>query len=455
MSKKKIDMLQAAVSDLVRTIPTELPVVSNEKDFAKSVGLVRFRVNPASGLITGFRREGAKAIRSLTAVIRDEHREYQQGTDFNSLVEALESITISIFADRSARLVVPDDLGLLEKNLAQWFADQAIQRWHFIPCAVIPDRAVPFAVGPVSFFHIQDFLKRKNVQMENPEEHHLYGQLFKAMRERFATWIGEVNIDGCDEVRSLQTANLSIDVTLVALQMTVPLYYSRKMARITGRTMPPWTGDIWESATGMHTSSNRCDPGLGFSSSALEADLLRERLLIEAVGRRVEAYIRGNAKLPNLEQRWCDGAYWLHEGLAEPLDSIAVAKLETALEVVLGAQNTKGSSSRLHQAFQSFYGRSSKQPIADDSFTTVEQFVRSIVGARSRILHGTFSTLICDTRVTRREVEFLAWDIIRRFVLMLDAYVASGARADDITTFLKWVDFERIQRTKLKVSTSP
>ena len=39
-----------------------------------------------------------------------------------------------------------------------------------------------------------------------------------------------------------------------------------------------------------------------------------------SVGRRIDAYVHGGSKLPNLEQAWCDAAYWFHEGLAETLE---------------------------------------------------------------------------------------------------------------------------------------
>lgn len=39
-----------------------------------------------------------------------------------------------------------------------------------------------------------------------------------------------------------------------------------------------------------------------------------------------------DTKLPFLEQAWCDGAYWMREAFAEPIETIAVAKLETSIE---------------------------------------------------------------------------------------------------------------------------
>jgi hypothetical protein len=69
-----------------------------------------------------------------------------------------------------------------------------------------------------------------------------------------------------------------------------------------------------------------------------------------------------------------------------------VAKLETAIEVLLGAESTKLSKKRMCQAIRAFYGRKETDPLATDASIDVKQFVEGIVGARSRILHGTLST---------------------------------------------------------------
>ena len=52
-----------------------------------------------------------------------------------------------------------------------------------------------------------------------------------------------------------------------------------------------------------------------------------------AVGNVVRSFTSGSFRLPVLEQAWRDAAYWLHQALAETIDTIAIAKLETALEV--------------------------------------------------------------------------------------------------------------------------
>jgi hypothetical protein len=86
-------------------------------------------------------------------------------------------------------------------------------------------------------------------------------------------------------------------------------------------------------------------------------------------------------------------AYWFHEALAEPIDSIAIAKLETALEVLLRSESSKGSTSRVLTILYCFFGLQPDDPVAPNASLTAKQFAANLVRDRSRILHGTWSTL--------------------------------------------------------------
>jgi hypothetical protein len=278
---------------------------------------------------------------------------------------------------------------------------------------------------------------------DNPIHEINYGSLVRAMSERSATWIAEVEIDGCDEAKASEMADLAVDVSLVAVQLVIPWAYSRNMAQITGRTKPAWIGRVYIFGSQTRSGIERCEPGLGLSGGAFDQIMSNETALVESVGRRINAYVRGTAKLQNLEQAWCDAAYWFHEGMAEPLDTIAVAKLETAVEVLLSAESSALSKKRLCQAIQAFYGLTETDPLPNDTSISVKQFVKGIVGARSRILHGTLSTLTENFGVTRRTVELLTFEFLRRCSLALDGYRALAAPGDTVGAFLGWIDEQR------------
>jgi hypothetical protein len=131
----------------------------------------------------------------------------------------------------------------------------------------------------------------------------------------------------------------------------------------------------------------------------------------------------------------------------ESLATVAVPKLETAIEVLFAAESSSRSALRLKLAFKAFFGLNGKDRIRPDSCETVHDFVASIVRTRSRILHGTWSTLAFDPGINedagRQIVELLVMDLLRRTTLALDKYASYPNAVDDVEPFLKWVESDR------------
>jgi len=167
-----------------------------------------------------------------------------------------------------------------------------------------------------------------------------------------------------------------------------------------------------------------------------------------SVGNRVAGFASGQFRLPVLEGAWCDGAYWMHEGLAENIDSISVAKLETALEVLLGAESSKGSEAKMLKALHTFFGLAPENPITPGSNITTKRYAKDLVGGRSRVLHGTLSTLSSNLVQLRDQLEFMATTLVRSTAIEIDEYLADGQVADDIDAFLEWVRTARGKRTQ-------
>jgi hypothetical protein len=444
---QKLELLRAIVNDMVREASPGKRLEGEEAvQWAAAFAFSRVAV---SGERIGIRRVGVAAANKLASVLAKTQPAYHRGANPRNLTQAILNASVEAFTDRVADSISTADILRIEKAVSEWFAENVKPRTYFVPCSIIPDlhgfsNAHPFIIGPVVFCHLSDFLKRKGIGnlKDNPIDEINYGQLVRAMAERSAKWVAEVEIDGCEEARASEMADLAVDVPLVGIQLVIPWSYSRNVARITGRTMPPWIGSVHTSGSRTISGIRWCDPGLGLSGGAFDEMMSKQTAILESVGRRVDAYVRGGVKLPNLEQAWCDAAYWFHEGLAEPLDTIAVAKLETAIEVFLIAESTKLSKKRLCQAIQAFYGRKETDPFATDASITVKQFVEGIVGARSRILHGTLSTLMENVDV-RGSVEVLSFDLLRRSSLALDGFSALAAPDDTAKAFLDWIDEQR------------
>jgi hypothetical protein len=74
--------------------------------------------------------------------------------------------------------------------------------------------------------------------------------------------------------------------------------------------------------------------------------------------------------------------------------------------------------------------------------------VKAIVESRSRILHGTLSTLTADSLATdehggRKLMELLSMDLLLSFSLKLDQYDSQSEAKDNIKAFLKFVSLRR------------
>ena len=412
------------------------------------------RSKPTGGRV-GVRRDGvAAAIKLARSMARDNPR-YHRGARHRALTEAILNATMEKFAGRAPDSIAAVDLAALKAAVEEWFSRNVVPCCYVVPCALMPDlsafpHARPFAIGPVAFRHVSDFLKARN--SANPEErmvdeiHH--GQLLERMKERHAKWVAEVEIDGCETGKASDIADLAVDIAIVGVQLAIPQHYSRDMARITGRTSPPFVAIVYRIGSRTYGSFHSQPPGYGLSGGAFDEIMSKEVDLIRSVGRRVDAYVRGGSNLPKLEQAWCDAGYWYHEGLAETLDSIAVAKLETAIEVLLGAESAAKSEQRLREALHAFHGVNDDDPIATDPSTSIKQYVKRIVGPRSRFLHGTWSTLGENAEQTRADAEALSWGLLRLSSLALDRYSASQSPADNAKAFLDWIDAEREARVR-------
>lgn len=410
-----------------------------------------FSISKPSGERIGVRREGVAAAIKLAGSMASNSAIYHRGMRYRSLTEAILNVSGEKFRDRAPTSIIASDVAAIKGAVAEWFSQHVQPRCYLVPCALMPDlsgfpHAKPFKIGPVSFSHIVDHLKTKglsNLEERAIEEIH-YRPLLEMMEDRRATWVAEVEIDGCEEHKASQVAGLAIDIAITGIQLMIPSLYSRNMARITGRTSPPCIASVYRTGSQTLGGVHWCPPGHGMSGGAFDALIAKQADTAQSVGRRVSAYVQGGAQLPTLEQAWSDAAYWFHEGLAETLDTVAVAKLETAIEVLFCAESSKKSEQRLCAALNAFFGVQETDPLPTDPSISIKQYVKGVVGPRSRFLHGTWSTLAENAEVSRGNAEILGFDLLRRASFALDRYYTSSSPSDDATAFLDWIKADRI-----------
>lgn len=165
--------------------------------------------------------------------------------------------------------------------------------------------------------------------------------------------------------------------------------------------------------------------------------------VLVSAGKSIGTFLTGLCGLTTLRQAWCDGAYWFHEALMEPLGTVASTKFETAVEALLRAESTTGSEARIKTAVEALTGLAPKDLLPGSSTLTVEKFAKELVAARSRVLHGTLSTLLADVTAERDSLARLARDLLLLLAVHLDAFEASHNVKDDRDSLLAWIDAAR------------
>jgi hypothetical protein len=296
------------------------------------------------------------------------------------------------------------------------------------------------------FMHVQDFASCER-QRTGELFDLTYSEMFAAMGRNSANWIATVVIDRCMESRAQEIANLSVDIALAGLQLVIPLDHSAQLSRLTARTIPSSLQSVSRCNGRITMRLSNQQAGLSMGDGALNHFLTTGKMLVDAIGNRVAAFIDGASAFPLLEQAWADAAYWFHEALAEPLDTIAVSKFETAIEVLLRAESTLGSKAIILKAIQAFYSLTGDQCINPQSQLTVEKFAIGLVTDRSRILHGTWSTLNHSLRDSRASLTSLVFTLLSNYALELERYKNLDGTTDNIDDILNSIESHRQEKT--------
>ena len=260
----------------------------------------------------------------------------------------------------------------------------------------------------------------------------------RQLHEHAASWVAVVEIADCETARGEEMADTVVDIALAGIQAVLGAGDARYLARTTARANPPYRGHLAVSESEISTGIRNMEAGRVIPPETLQFLLGAAEELIRSFGTRISAFLSGISNLQSLEQAWCDGAYWFHEGLAEPMDTVAVAKLETAMENLLAAGSTSGSRERIRTALRVMVDNDSDQ----DAQRAQVEFATRVVEARSRVLHGTRSTTRDDPGIDRRPVEVVAPRMLVSYSLLLDAYSREDPVEvkDDVKSFLAWIE---------------
>jgi hypothetical protein len=398
--------------------------------------------------LAGILRPGYEHFTTLVEVLFCRSPKIERGATFGAYQDELFDLLLSSYLGREPHTIVEADAVAVENHLSSWFAARATTRTFFIPCAITRAPSPRFAIGPIKFIFIDDVAKSEYISIAGVSWASTFEKLVADMRKERAHWLAAVEVQDCDRDRGQEVGELAVDIGIVAFQLAQPYLDTRNMSRLAARRGLGTKQTLSVAADGEPSGGfSVLDAGLAIGQGYLGQIVRESAPLIASVGNRVRAFTTGSFRLPKLEQAWCDAAYWLHEGLAELMDSIAVTKLETAIEVLLRAESASGSESRILSAMDTFYALKPEDPITPNSSVTTKAFAKGFVRDRSRVLHGTLSTLNVRMADSRDSLENLATTLVRATVQELDLYLQSPSPVDDTEAFLDWIKTRRRKAT--------
>ena len=402
------------------------------------------RVARRGDKLAGILGPGYQPFTTLVELLFCLSPKIERGATFAAFDGELFDLLLSNYMGREPQTIVEADAIAVEDHLSSWFESRATTRTFFIPCSITRAPSARFAIGSIKFIYIDDIAKSEFNTIAGVSWASTFEKLVAEMRKERAHWLAAVEVHDCDRDRGQEVAELAIDVALVAFQVAQPYLGTRNMSRLAARRGLLTKQTLSVAADGEPSGGfSVLDAGMSIGQGYL-GEIVRESApVIASVGNRVGTFTTGSFRLPKLEQAWCDAAYWLHEGLAEPMDSIAVTKLETAIEVLLRAENKSGSERRIILAMDTFYTLKPEDPITPNSGVTTKAFAKRFVKDRSRVLHGTVSTLNVRMAASRDSLENLVTTLIRATVQELDLYLQSPSPADDTEMFLEWIKTRR------------
>lgn len=432
---KELGLLRAIVREMeVRTIPVSQ--ITQEYLRAERMTLA----HPVGTGVLVLRRTATDAFDGLCESLVTRSAGMERGATYDAVRSELLN-ELSKYAGCSTDSIKDDSVATLHVHLEQWFNQRASTRQFFIPCAISPWESTRFSIGPVLFIHMNDVAGSEFYPSSDDRIHRdAFNDMLASMEASRAHWLACVSVEQCDQQRGEEIGALAVDLAIAGIQLILPLFWdTRRMSRLDVRRGQAQAQTISRSGGSYSVGYSNLDAGLPIGPGLLTEALLKASPVIEAAGRCLTSFATGQFKFPRVERAWCDAAYWLHEALAETSDAIAFAKVETALEVLARAESTSGSESRIELILSAFYGLNPTDTLTSESTTTSKQFAKGIVKDRSRILHGTWSTLNPRLGMDREGMEHFAVEVIRRAALEIQAYGDTAAPVDEIKPFLMWV----------------
>lgn len=463
MDQQQEELVRQAFRDL-RTISllSSSSDETNLTDVLYAGGVQHGFMDYVAGTATGYSSYGLSALAELAQIYRSNDPSRSLKASSATLAKLLAATIAKLWLEDGNSIPAQGDFIAVDDAVDQWFSSLTHTRLHAVPCIIAPYPAPSFDIGPVHFSTWENFpMDRFGVTREQfwdtgvPEGEREVGgwhfsELMKMASQRFAGWVAVVEITGKAEKESEAMADFAIDIALGSLKAVAPGLEIRNICRATAATPPLWRVDVWYDGSSTRNGVSNLEPAKVIDPD-LFGNVIGEQVCksLDAVGLRLEEYLSGSSSFTLLVESWANAAYWFNQAVAEALDTVAVFKLETAIEVLFRAEDMAGSKRRLKESFEAFFGLTGSHHYPGSALT-VDQFILNITTARSRVAHGTWPTINTDLPgyrkqkpINRRELEMIAGELLVRFAHYLELYGAAGETVDTTDAFFGWIKVNR------------
>lgn len=397
------------------------------------------RVSLKDGLVTGFEEPNANAIIKLAQELQRGNGAIARGARKNDIASKIALSIRDHHDDLVDEQACAEKWPVIRDEIEAWFEHEAINITHYIPCILIPSYAASFSIGPILFIHVHDILTCPHSIPYTPLPKFNCDDLLQALDESSACWVAIVEVTKCLDDRSLELANLAVDVAIGALKLVVSHKSGSGMARATARTLSRWHGSVAVYEPECAKGPARQAAGNLLDGRAFTERISSAQVFLSNAGISISSFLSGQDRLRKLRQAWCDSAYWYHEGTAEALATVAAVKLETAIEALLRASSSQGSAEIIKSIIKTLTGLNSSDQVPGPIEKNVHDFVKHLVTVRSRILHGTISPLIDDIGEERGHLIWLARKLLLNLTAAIEEFSTETDAVDDMEKFLKWL----------------
>jgi len=247
-------------------------------------------------------------------------------------------------------------------------------------------------------------------------------------------WVCMVRVFGHTHTRSRQKALLAARIALTAISLAwdnpsqqaknTGLLYDIGPERIRHTVM--FSNESFFGAS--HESVLRLGRCLTMGDATAFA--ARTDRQLQTVGAALDTFLSINPTSPKrlLEEALCHSLIWFGEACNEPLEFMSIVKFVASLDTLAKGGKTRGICRLIQRRYPV---RDMDAPFLNDG-TSAKQLVTQIYEiGRSRIVHGTRSSLIDDLDELRARAELLATVVLRACIVWLDTYAGS----DDVSAF--------------------